>query len=77
MVVRQGVWLAASGVAIGILAAVVLTRIMASFLFAVSPVDPITYVAVAAGLVAVAAAASYVPAYRASTINPVEALRSD
>jgi putative ABC transport system permease protein len=50
---------------------------MASFLFAVSPVDPITYVAVAAGLVAVAAAASYVPAYRASTITPVEALRTD
>jgi ABC-type antimicrobial peptide transport system permease subunit len=77
MVVRQGVWLAAGGVAIGILAAVALTRIMASFLFAVSPVDPITYVAVAAGLVAVAAAASYVPAYRASTVNPVEALRTD
>jgi len=77
MVVRQGVWLAAGGVAIGILAAVALTQIMASFLFAVSPVDPITYVAVAAGLVAVAAAASYVPAYRASTINPVEALRTD
>ena len=77
MVVRQGVWLAAGGVAIGILAAVALTRIMASFLFAVSPVDPITYVAVAAGLVAVAAAASYVPAYRASTVNPVDALRMD
>jgi len=77
MVVRQGVWLAAGGVVIGILAAVALTRIMASFLFAVSPVDPVTYVAVAAGLVAVAAAASYVPAYRASTINPVEALRTD
>jgi putative ABC transport system permease protein len=77
MVVRQGVWLAAGGVGIGILAAVALMRIMASFLFAVSPVDPITYSAVAAGLVAVAAAASYVPAYRASTINPVEALRTD
>jgi len=77
MVVRQGVWLAAGGVAIGVLAATALTRIMASFLFAVSPVDPITYVSVAAGLVAVAAAASYVPAYRASTINPVEALRTD
>jgi predicted permease len=77
MVVRQGVWLAAGGVAIGLLAAVALTRIMASFLFAVSPMDPITYIAVAAGLVVVAAAASYVPAYRASTINPVEALRTD
>jgi ABC-type antimicrobial peptide transport system permease subunit len=77
MVVRQGVWLAAGGVAIGILAAVALTRIMASFLFSVSPVDPITYVSVAAGLVAVAAAASYLPAYRASTVNPVEALRTD
>jgi predicted permease len=77
MIVRQGVLLAAAGVALGLLAAVALTRIMSSFLFAVSPVDPLTYSAVAAGLIAVAAAASYLPASRAAAINPIEALRTD
>jgi ABC-type lipoprotein release transport system permease subunit len=51
------------------------TRVLASLLFEVSPVDPATYVAVAAGLLAAAAAASYLPAHRASTVDPVEALR--
>jgi ABC-type antimicrobial peptide transport system permease subunit len=77
MIVRQGVLLASAGVALGMAAAAGLTRIMASFLFAVSPVDPVTYCAVAAGLLAVAAAASYLPAYRAAAVNPVEALRTD
>ena len=77
MIVRQGVLLAAAGVALGMAAAAGLTRIMSSFLFAVSPVDPATYCAVAAGLIAVAAGASYLPAYRAATVNPVEALRAD
>jgi putative ABC transport system permease protein len=77
MVVRHGVLLAAIGVALGVAAAAGLTRIMASFLFEVSPVDPITYGAVSASLLAAAAAASYVPAYRASALNPVEALRAE
>ena len=46
-------------------------------LFEIRPVDPITYCAVSAGLLAAAAAASYVPAHRASTVNPVDALRAE
>jgi putative ABC transport system permease protein len=77
MVVRNGVVLAAVGVAAGMLAAAGLTRFLSSFLYAVSPLDPATYCAVAIGLLAAAAAASYVPAHRASTVNPVDALRAE
>jgi len=77
MVVRNGVLLASAGVAAGLLAAVGLTRFLSSFLYAVSPLDPVTYCAVAIGLLAAAAAASYVPAHRASTVNPVDALRAE
>ena len=75
MVVRHGLFLTAIGVALGIAAAAALTRLMVSLLFEISPVDPLTYAAVSAGLVTAAAAASYVPAHRASAVNPVEALR--
>jgi predicted permease len=77
MVVRHGVLLASIGVAFGLVGAAALTRIMASFLFDVSALDPVTYCAVSAGLLAAAAAASYIPAYRASTVNPVDALRAE
>ena len=77
MVVRQGVLLAAAGVALGIIAAAALTRVLSSLLFEVSPVDPPTYCAVSAGLLAAAAAASYIPAHRASVVNPIEALRAE
>jgi predicted permease len=75
MVVRHGVLLASIGVAFGLVGAAALTRIMASFLFSVSALDPVTYCAVSAGLLAAAAAASYIPGYKASTVNPVDALR--
>jgi ABC-type lipoprotein release transport system permease subunit len=52
-------------------------RLIASLLFGVSPVDPITYGAVSVGLAATAALASYLPARRAATIDPVEALRAE
>jgi putative ABC transport system permease protein len=77
MVVRHGVLLAVIGVGFGLVAAVPLTRIMASMLFRISPLDPLTYALVSVGLLAAAAAASYVPAWRASVINPVEALRGE
>jgi putative ABC transport system permease protein len=77
MVVRHGVLLAAIGVALGLAAAAGLTRIMSSFLFEISPVDPITYCAVSAGLLAAAAAASYMPAHKASAVNPIDALRAE
>jgi ABC-type antimicrobial peptide transport system permease subunit len=77
MVVRHGMLLASIGVAIGLVAAAAVTRIMSSMLFEIRPVDPVTYAAVSAGLLAAAAAASYVPAHRASTVNPVDALRAE
>jgi putative ABC transport system permease protein len=75
MFVRQGLLLTVAGVACGLGAALVLTRLMAALLFEVSPLDPTTYGAVSAALVAAASLASYVPAHRATTIEPVEALR--
>ena len=77
MVVRHGLLLAGVGVGLGLAAAAALTRILASFLFHISPLDPVTYVSVSAGLLAAAALASYVPAHRASTVNPVDALRAE
>jgi len=77
MVVRQGVLLAAVGVALGLMAAAALMRALSSLLFEVSPVDPKTYCAVSAALLAAAVAASYIPAHRASAVNPIEALRAE
>jgi predicted permease len=77
MVVREGLVMALAGVAFGLAAAAALTRVMFSLLFEISPVDPLTYGAVSAGLLAAAAAASYVPAHKASSVNPVNALRTE
>ena len=75
MVLGQALTLAAGGVVIGLIGAVGLTRLMASLLFGVSPLDPLTFGAVAVVLSAIAALASYVPARRASRVDPVVALR--
>jgi ABC-type antimicrobial peptide transport system permease subunit len=77
MIVRHGLLLAGIGVVLGLAAAAGLTRFLASLLFEISPVDPLTYAAVSVVLLAAAAAASYIPAHRASSINPVEALRAE
>jgi predicted permease len=77
MVVGHGVLLAAIGIGFGLAAAAALTRLMSALLFNVSPVDPLTYAAVSAGLLASAAAASYLPAHRASTVSPTVALRAE
>jgi predicted lysophospholipase L1 biosynthesis ABC-type transport system permease subunit len=73
--IRYGLLLTAVGVVVGIAAAVGLTRLMSALLFGVSPLDPVTYVAVAVTLGAIAFLASYVPARRASSVDPVVALR--
>jgi ABC-type lipoprotein release transport system permease subunit len=52
-------------------------RVMSSLLFDVSPIDPLTYGAVSAGLMTAAVVASYVPAWRATSVDPVEALRAE
>jgi predicted permease len=77
MFVGQGLRLAVIGVACGLVAALGLTRLMKSLLFEVNPMDPLTFISVALGLVLSAALASYLPALRATTIDPMEALRAD
>lgn len=77
MVVRQGAALAAVGVILGLALALGVTRLMSALLFDVSPADPATFGTVAAGLVAVALLASYLPARRAARVDPVVALRAE
>jgi predicted permease len=75
LVLREGVPLIVTGVAVGLLAAFGLTRLMSALLFGVSPVDPVTFASVSLALGAVALVASYLPARRASSLDPTEALR--
>ncbi|MGW8267403.1 MAG: FtsX-like permease family protein, partial [Longimicrobiales bacterium] len=77
MVVRQGLGLATVGVALGLLAAGLLSSVMSSILFGVSALDPLTYGAVAVALVAVAVLASWIPAVRAASVDPSSALREE
>jgi hypothetical protein len=77
MIVRDGVKLAALGAGLGLLAALGLSRAMSALLFGVGAADPRTYVLVALALLAAATAASYVPARRATKIDPAEALRAE
>jgi ABC-type antimicrobial peptide transport system permease subunit len=65
------------GIALGIGVSLGFTRVMSAFLFGVSPMDPITYVAVSAALAVAALLAAYLPARRASRVDPVVALRAD
>ena len=69
--------LTATGIALGIGVAVVLTRVMSAFLFGVGPLDPMTYAVVSGVLAAVALLATYLPARRASRVDPIVALRAD
>jgi len=75
MVLGEGAKMALSGVIAGVAAALGLTRLMANQLFGIAPQDPLTFVVVAAALIAVALLACYFPARRAALIDPMEALR--
>ncbi|HEX6536984.1 MAG TPA: ABC transporter permease [Gemmatimonadaceae bacterium] len=77
MVVRQGAALAVTGIAIGIAGALLLTRLMTSLLFGVTPSDPATFGAVVVVLGAVALLASWVPARRAARVDPALAMRAE
>jgi ABC-type antimicrobial peptide transport system permease subunit len=77
MVVTQSLRIAAVGIAAGLVGAVATTRIMQSLLFGVSPTDPITLGGVTVMLVILGALASYVPARRATRVDPVEILRRE
>jgi putative ABC transport system permease protein len=76
MVVREALTLALAGLAIGLIAAALLTRLMAAMLFGVSASDPAAFAAASSLLLATAVAASWVSARRASRIDPLEALRA-
>jgi putative ABC transport system permease protein len=75
LVQRQGVALVLIGLAIGLAGALALTRLMTSLLFRVQATDPITFMLVAAVLIAVSLGACLVPARRAAKVDPIVALR--
>jgi predicted permease len=77
MFVRQGLRLTLIGAACGLVTAFISMRLMSSLLFNVSPVDPVTYVTITVGVVAVAYLACYLPSRRAATVEPMEALRTE
>ena len=77
MVVRQGLVVSGLGAAVGLGAAFALTRVMSALLFGVSATDPVIFAAVPIVLIATAAGAAYVPARRASRVDPMEALRHE
>ena len=77
MVVREGMKLGTLGVVIGVLLATAATRLMASFLFAVSPLDAMTFAAASLLFLGVAFVASYLPARRAAISDPMVAIRAD
>ncbi|MGH9482259.1 MAG: FtsX-like permease family protein, partial [Terriglobales bacterium] len=77
LILGQGVKLAAYGVLIGIAASLILTRLMSSLLFGVSPTDPLTFAGVALLLTVVAMLACYIPARRAMNVDPMVALRNE
>jgi predicted permease len=77
MFVRSALVLTGVGTAIGLGAAAALMRLMQTLLFGISPLDPVTFIAVPLILVAAAALASYLPARRTTAVNPVEALRAE
>jgi predicted permease len=75
LIMRQGLVLAAAGVAAGMALALVLTRFLATLLFGVQPLDPVTFVCVALLLMLISLAACYLPARRATRVDPIAALR--
>jgi predicted permease len=77
MFVRHGMLLTGIGLVCGLVAALALTRLMSALLFGVSPMDPLTYLGVSVALGGAALLASYLPARRATVVDPVEALRAE
>jgi predicted permease len=77
IVIREGLHLAAAGIVIGLALAAASTPLLGAWLFGISPLDGITFIAMSAVFVAVALLASYLPARRAASLDPVSALRTD
>ena len=77
LVIRQGMALAALGVILGVIGAFALTRLTANLLFGVTPGDPATFVAIPLLLITIALVACYIPARRATQVDPIQALRTE
>ena len=77
MVSRQGLLVTLSGVGIGLFAAFALTRLMTSILYQVDPVEPVTYAGLSAFLIGVSLLAAYIPARRATSVDPATVLREE
>jgi ABC-type antimicrobial peptide transport system permease subunit len=77
MFLRQASLLSVGGVLLGVGAAAASTRLLQSWLYGVTPLDPATFACASAGMLAVAAAASYIPARRAARVDPLIALRAE
>jgi ABC-type antimicrobial peptide transport system permease subunit len=77
LIVSQGARVVLIGVVIGVGVALVSTRLLGTLLFGVKPVDPIVFAAMSVMMLAIGLLASYVPARRASSVHPIESLRSD
>jgi putative ABC transport system permease protein len=77
LVLQQALVLAAGGVVIGGVAAIIVTRLLSRMLFGVQPTDPLTYAGIAVLLAATAAVAAWLPAHRAAAVDPIVALRAE
>ena len=77
LVIRQGLMLASIGIALGLIGAAASSRVLQGMLFGITPLDRMTFVGVSLVFGAVSLCASYVPARRATSVNPVLALRTE
>ena len=77
LMVGKGLYLSIIGIAVGLVGAFLLTRVLASMLVEVKPTDPVTFVSVALLFLVIAFLASWLPAMRASRLDPTTALRQD
>jgi ABC-type antimicrobial peptide transport system permease subunit len=77
MVLRESLWMVPAGLAIGIPAAVALTRYIQATLYGIKPNDPVSFVVAGALMVAVTGIAAWIPAWRAERVDPMRALRCE
>jgi putative ABC transport system permease protein len=77
MILRDGLQLVATGLIFGLAGALTLTRLLASFLYGVQPVDPLTFIVVPSLLLVVTMAACVVPGWKAAGVDPIQALRCE
>jgi ABC-type antimicrobial peptide transport system permease subunit len=77
MILREATWVSLAGIAVGLAAALVLARLIKSMLYGLQPADPVSLISGAVLLIAVGLAASWLPARRAASVQPMEALRHE